>query len=368
MAIKTIYIARHGYRSNWLPHGPYPPPPTGIDSDVPLAEHGLQQARELAHYLLSIENQPELLFTSPFYRCVQTSEPIMNLLEIPMYVDNGIGEWYMPTRPIIPTPANYETLNHFFPGKIQEGWEASIIPSDKGETEDDIFIRCKKFWPIFIDAVEKKFPNVETILLVTHAATKIALGLNLLKLDSCRDPIDSEGNLIRSGSCSLDKYEVKDVSKDENGEPIEDIPFQKRKWTLTMNGNTEFLRNGEEMNWNFQKNVEAGSDADIKARLNKDKESTGTANVVAATKDDDQMETVYVSLDLPNKNYRKKSEIPKDAIFQYSGLEQKHPLIKIGSNVYEGTWKNLMALNWPFRMPLVFIRKLLRTMLTVQLH
>lgn len=68
MVVNTIYIARHGYRSNWLPEGPYPDPLTGIDSDVPLAEHGVQQAKELAHYLLSLDNQPEAAFASPFYR------------------------------------------------------------------------------------------------------------------------------------------------------------------------------------------------------------------------------------------------------------------------------------------------------------
>lgn len=33
-----------------------------------------------------------------------------------------------------------------------------------------------------------------------------------------------------------------------------------------MNGNTEFLSSGEEMNWNFDCVAEAGSDADIKKR------------------------------------------------------------------------------------------------------
>lgn len=343
MTVQTIYIARHGYRSNWLPEGPYPSPPTGIDSDVPLAEHGVHQAKELAHYLLSIDNQPELIFSSPFYRCVQTSKPIAGLLEVPVLVERGIGEWYKPDRPVIPVPATIDVLNNFFKPMINEEWESCLIPSDKGETEADIFDRCKRFWPLFIAKVEKEFPNVETILLVTHAASKIALGLNLLGLKTCRDFIDDEGNTIRCGSCSLDKYElIKPKKNSDNNESdeedAEDIPFEKRKWVLTMNGNTEFLRGGEEMDWNFQRNVEAGSNADVVARSSGNNASNSTE-----TETEIETETIYVSVDLPSKSYKKKTELPRTAMFQYSGLETEAPLFKIGDKVYEGNWQKFLG-------------------------
>lgn len=342
MVVKTIYIARHGYRSNWLPQGPYPLPPTGIDSDVPLAEHGLHQSKELAHYLLSLENQPELLFSSPFYRCLQTSEPIGDILELPILVERGIGEWYRPDRPVIPTAAPLDVLQNFFPGKIDPNWASQIIPSSKGETEQDLYLRCGNFWPLFIEQVEKQYPNVETILLVTHAAAKAALGMNLLGFANWREPLDEDGTIIRSGSCSLDKYEL-DIESTYRAE-AEDVPFERRKWRMTMNGNVEFLSNGEEMNWDYRNAQEAGSDADMKLRL----DPGGGTGKVEPPNEERQKETVYVSVDIPSSNYREKSEIDRTATLQYSGLETEAPLFRVGDQLYEGKWKKLVGTELAF--------------------
>ncbi|SCV05722.1 LANO_0H13740g1_1 [Lachancea nothofagi CBS 11611] len=350
MTIKTIYIARHGYRSNWLPKGPYPPPPTGVNSDVPLAEHGVKQAKELAHYIMSIENQPEMIFSSPFYRCLETSQPISDLLEVPIQVERGIGEWYKPDREVIPEPASFAVLNNFFPGKLNMDWQPTVIPSKNGETEEDIFNRCREFWPKFVAKLESQYPNIETILLVTHAATKIALGMNLLGFDNCRDPIDGDGTILRSGSCSLDKYEL--IVSDDATEELQHIPFWSKRWRLTMNGNTEFLSKGEEMHWDFQYGFEAGSDADIKARQAlAEKEALDTPDSNAASlsdgsrpvADSDAYEHVYFSVDIPADNAKTKSEIEPNATMQYSGLETEAPLIKVGNKLYEGQWQKLVG-------------------------
>ncbi|AMD19700.1 HCL451Wp [Eremothecium sinecaudum] len=339
MTVKTIYIVRHGYRSNWLPE-PYPQPPTGVNSDFPLAEHGLEQAKELAHYILSIGTQPEVLFSSPFFRCLQTSEPIADVLELPIYLERGIGEWYKPDREVIPEPASFEVLHNFFPGKLKDDWESTVIPSNSGETEEDIFERCKAFWPSFVSRVEERFPNVEHIMLVTHAATKIALGMNLLGFTNVRDSIDEDGTIIRSGACSLDKYEL--LGDDP------DIPFDRRLWKMTMNGNTEFLSQGEEMCWDFSNGFEAGSDADVQARqaaritADTSKENGNSEQLV------DDIEHVYVSIDLPNHNYRELNELVHTATMQYSGLGKENPLVKIGDHLYEGSWKKLIGTELAF--------------------
>ncbi|EDO16235.1 hypothetical protein Kpol_505p12 [Vanderwaltozyma polyspora DSM 70294] len=349
MAIKTIYIARHGYRSNWLPKGPYPPPPTGVDSDVPLAEHGINQAKELAHYILSIDNQPEMIFSSPFYRCIQTTDPIASYLEQPIYLDRGIGEWYKPDRPVIPEPAPFEVLDSLFPNKISPDWKDTIVPSNKGEDEDQIFVRCKKFWPMFIQNIETEFPNIETILIVTHAATKIALGMSLLRLQSCRESIDEDGTIIRSGSCSLDKYELLQAknNEDEDEDP-ESIPFDQRVWSMTMNGNTEFLTNGEEMNWNFQNKFEAGSDADIRARKLAAEQAGKNLSSGLIEAENEENETIYVSVDIPSHNYREKTEIIRSENLQFSGLETEQPLFKIGDKIYQGDWRKLVGTELAF--------------------
>lgn len=274
-----------------------------------------------------------MLFSSPFFRCLQTAEPVADVLELPVYVEPGIGEWYSPGRDVIPEPASLDLLNNFFPEKLKEPLVISVVPSTNGESEQDMFNRCRHFWCDFTEILEKQFPNVECIMLFTHAATKIALGMNLLGLDNCRDPIDDEGTIIRSGACSLDRYELL--------EEQDDMPFINRHWKMTMNGNTEFLKKGEEMCWDFSNCFEAGSDNDIKTRELKSSSNSDKNS-------EDTEEHVYVSIDLPNNNYRDRNELDYTATLQYSGLDQEKPLFKIGEHIYEGTWKKLVGTELAF--------------------
>lgn len=255
MTLETIYVARHGFRSNWLPP-PHPPNPTGIDSDPVLAPHGVDQAVELSVHIKSLPDseKPQFIVSSPFYRCVETAQPIAKALGLKVAIDRGIGEWFKPDRGVVPVPAGYEKLGEFFPDVIGSAslWAGSgAIPSSEGETQEAIFQRTKAFWAEFIPLFEKQYPDVSRILLVSHAATKIALGMSLLKHASVQEDIDFKGTKtkIHSGACSLDKY-VLDGSA----------------WTMVENGRTDFLKDGEEMNWNFDVQFEAGSDEDIKAR------------------------------------------------------------------------------------------------------
>lgn len=252
MTINNIYIARHGYRMNWLPP-PHPPNPTGIDSDPPLAPHGVEQAKELAKYITSLDEKPQFILTSPFYRCVETAEPVSEALDIPIVLERGVGEWYKVGRGVIPEPANYDTLTKFFKQlSTPEIWHRDntigVIPSLNGETEEQIFARCKEFWQKFIPIFELKYPEISSILIVSHAATKIALGMSLMGYNHVKDLLE-DGLKLRAGACSLDKY----VKSGDN-------------WDLKMNGNCDFLTQGEEMNWDFHYGFEAGSDEDIKAR------------------------------------------------------------------------------------------------------
>lgn len=264
MTLQKIYIARHGFRSNWLPP-PHPPNPTGIDSDPVLAPHGEDQAVELANFIGRLDEKPEFLISSPFYRCVQTSSPIASELGLKVSIDRGVGEWFKVNRGIVPIPADYAKLSSFFEDVIgnDDMWDGTgIIPSPAGETEDEIFKRCGEFWKQFIPKFEAKHPHVSSILIVTHAATKIALGMNLLKCKSLHENIEFQGvkTKLRAGACSLDLYTL-----------------LKDGWELKENGRTDFLEKGEEMNWNFDAKFEAGSDEDVKARAAAAAAAAGTS-------------------------------------------------------------------------------------------
>lgn len=128
-----------------------------------------------------------------------------------------------------------------------------VIPNLEGETGEEIYTRATQFWHHFIPTFEKEYPDVENILIVTHAATKIALGSVLLKLGSVTSTIDGEKTMLRAGACSLSKYVRISASNDFD-------------WKIIMNGNCEFLTKGEEMNWDFTTGVEAGSAEDIARR------------------------------------------------------------------------------------------------------
>lgn len=263
MAIETIYIARHGYRANWLPE-PHPPNPTGIDSDPPLAPHGVDQAEELGSYLAALpaNEQPQFIIASPFYRCVETAKPAAKKLKLKVHIDTGVGEWFKTDRPVVPKPAGYDQLGEFFADVLgsAELWGGSgVVPNTGGETEEAIFSRAQQFWEVFLPAFTKAHPEVTRVLLVTHAATKIALGMSLLNASTLYDDINFNGvpTKLRAGACSLDKFV--DVESE---------------WKLVENGRTDFLSEGEEMNWNFDVKFEAGSTEDIKARKAAAKKTT----------------------------------------------------------------------------------------------
>lgn len=263
MTIKQIYIARHGYRANWAPP-PHPPNPTGIDSDPPLAPHGVAQSKQLAAYLHSLPSidRPQFILSSPFYRCLETCQPICDMLGIQVAIDRGISEWFRKKRKTKPIPADYDQLKEFFGPKmfVPEGeWPrdtaVGVVPDVTGETFHDIFERVKRFWEKFVPVFESKYPDIENILVITHAASAIALGSVLLKLNSVTDYIDDNQTMIRCGACSVSKYIRDDNDNDQN-----------QKWKIVMNGNCEFLTMGEEMHWDFAMGVEAGSADDVKMR------------------------------------------------------------------------------------------------------
>jgi len=87
--LERILICRHGHRANW--DSAFYPHPTGIPADPALALHGVNQSKELSRHLSSLEYQIDRVYSSPFYRCVQTIYPFVEEHDMEIYVDNGIG-------------------------------------------------------------------------------------------------------------------------------------------------------------------------------------------------------------------------------------------------------------------------------------
>lgn len=265
MTLRSIYIVRHGYRSDWLG---YPvKPPTGFMCDPLLAPHGVDQAKCLGQFFKNeAEPKPQIVFASPFFRCVETGYPTSQALHIPIFLEKGVGEWFKPHKGVPKCPT-YDSLKPFF-STLSDEWDwETVVPSLEGEDENDIYERCKHFWVEFIPKVERLYPEVELVLLVSHAATKIALGMALLGYNDTHELLKPEhraGGLetrIDASTCSLDSYVLDSANK---------------KWSVQYTGNTSFLPAGKEMKWHFATlRFVAGLKEELEERKKREQSSCG---------------------------------------------------------------------------------------------
>ncbi|KAL6302183.1 histidine phosphatase superfamily [Sparassis latifolia] len=205
--IETIYIARHGYRLNWVTSNWKSE--TGLPRDPPLAAFGLTQAQELADYFLSLpaEERPTAIFSSPYYRCLQTSQPTSIALGIPIYVEHGLSEWYSPVAPgtgLHPRPTSASSLRSYFP-HIDDSWSSIWYPSRRGEDVEQCHDRVNGLLCALIPEVERRFSDKhKRILLVSHAATIIALS---------RELVGKRDLPLRVGCCTLSVLDRPDDTK-----------------------------------------------------------------------------------------------------------------------------------------------------------
>ncbi|KAI0735212.1 histidine phosphatase superfamily [Earliella scabrosa] len=197
MTIEYVYIARHGFRMNWVTDDWESV--TGLPRDPPLADFGLTQAEELARFFLSFpeEERPTAIFSSPYYRCLQTAKPSAELLKLPLYVEHGLSEWYSPAVPgtgLHPRPASATDLRAYFP-EIDDSWKSIYYPARKGEDIQEVHARAGGLMRALVPAVEHRFGGKhKRILLVSHAATVIAL---------TRELVGDRSLALRVGCCTL---------------------------------------------------------------------------------------------------------------------------------------------------------------------
>ena len=86
---QTVWIARHGNRLDFV--NPEWFNTAARRYDPPLSEDGFVQAKELGQRL-----QPENIshiFASPFLRTIQTANEIAKILDLPIKLEAGLGEW-----------------------------------------------------------------------------------------------------------------------------------------------------------------------------------------------------------------------------------------------------------------------------------
>ncbi|KII93515.1 hypothetical protein PLICRDRAFT_673492 [Plicaturopsis crispa FD-325 SS-3] len=231
--IDTIYIARHGYRLSWVTNTWKSV--TGLPRDPPLAAFGETQAKETAAYFLSLpENErPTVIFSSPYYRCLQTAQPISQALNVPIFVEHGLSEWYSHAAEgtgLHPRPGSAKSLQAYFP-EIDDTWSSVFYPPRTGEDVTEVHDRASAFLGALIPETERRFsPN--RVLLVSHAATIITL---------IRDLAGNRDLPVRVGCCSLTKATRK-----------ADAAGVASAWNLELVADGAHLSGGASRDWGFE--------------------------------------------------------------------------------------------------------------------
>ena len=243
--------------------------PTGIPSDPALASYGVLQAEQLGTHLLNIDPQPDRLYSSPYYRCLQTILPYVTKRaerdgSVGVWVEKGLGEFYGTARFQHPSPADLDELSrHFDHLKAEES--PVIVPSRNGETIEGLHDRMAYCLAHLIARTDADPAGPKTILLCSHAAAIIAIG-RVLTGNMPEDVSEEDfscytcgvstftrrsGAEVTAGATELEKYGVWDSSK------ASEVPYVEWKggrgvgggWECEKNSDCSFLENGEERGW-----------------------------------------------------------------------------------------------------------------------
>jgi len=167
---QTIWIARHANRLDFV--NPEWFSTAERRYDPPLSEDGLIQVQELAHRLQS--EGITRIFASPFLRTVQTAHGVAEVLDLPVGLHWGLGEWLNPewmthrpeTRSLSELAAQFPHIDPEVPIQGKPSFP---------ETEAQCFARAGQT----IRALVDRFPN-EDLLFVGHGASVLGMAMGLV--------------------------------------------------------------------------------------------------------------------------------------------------------------------------------------------
>eukprot|EP01103_Thecamoeba_quadrilineata_P017926 TRINITY_DN6577_c0_g1_i1.p1 TRINITY_DN6577_c0_g1~~TRINITY_DN6577_c0_g1_i1.p1 ORF type:complete len:261 (+),score=27.90 TRINITY_DN6577_c0_g1_i1:80-784(+) len=226
MVVQEIWVVRHGYREDWVNKDP--PLPTGLKNDPPISAVGRSQAKELAVYLK--DKSIDRIYSSPFYRVLETVYPFVEESNTPLFVDYTMTEWYGAAHGHYLPCASLDELKKLFPLlNIQD--HKSVIPLPEGtETAQECHVRVKKGLDLLIGKLDAETNPPRRILLSGHAASAICATRGLLK--DARYP-------VRCGVCSISHL----------------VRQQDRTWKIVSNGDCSHLSEEEQRHWMFSGDV-----------------------------------------------------------------------------------------------------------------
>ncbi|KAL6710192.1 hypothetical protein ACN47E_009983 [Coniothyrium glycines] len=248
--IEAIYVVRHAFRSNWSVDpqtGTYTAglvkTPTGIPTDPPLTSKGVQQSKELAEYLCNVDPPIDRIYSSPFYRCLQTLRPTAEKLfdqgqvKGNIRIDGGIGEFFGRANWEHPSPPTLQILAPHFENLDYE-YLSVHSPSAKGELITELHERVARALEHIINTLDNEPEQAKTVLICSHAATIIATGRVL----TGQMPDDLDEDDFQCFTAGVSKFIRKSL------DPTMGVAGN---WVCVLNSDTSFLSGGAERGWHF---------------------------------------------------------------------------------------------------------------------
>lgn len=164
------------------------------------------------------------MYSSPFYRCLQTITPFVELKQrqlshsdsgaagstsssqhataTTILPENGIAEWFGAAPFDHPQPAPAEVLKPMFPAYCVD-YVPAQTPSRKGETLAQLYERIATTVRAIVERCDAE--GKRAIVLCTHAAVVIALG----RILTGKVPEDPEVDDFQAFTCGLSVYRRK---------------------------------------------------------------------------------------------------------------------------------------------------------------
>lgn len=185
-----------------------------------MTAHGVDQAKELAERLLVADPPVERVYSSMYYRCLQTVEPFVRKVaetktasgaRLLIRGETGLGEWYGAANFEHPVPATHDVLQPLFPGLLDPEYRPLVVPTCTGEGVDDLHDRVAKTLDALVTKCDRE--GVRAVLLCSHAAVVIALGRVLT--GHMPESIDVED--FRAFTCGLSAYRRRKMVVSDTG-------------------------------------------------------------------------------------------------------------------------------------------------------
>lgn len=231
--------------------------------------------------MLTVDPPVEKVYSSPYYRCLQTVEPFISQSsrqtaseshhQLAIHGETGLAEWYGAAPFEHPTSEPLEKLKQLFPA-LDTDYVPTVVPNRSGESIAQLHDRVASALDSIIKQCDRS--GVRAILLCSHAAVIIAMGR---VLTGCM-PEDIATEDFRCFTCGLSRYRRRetsvgsskltagasrgtlgdraarhqDPSKVQAADPVVDWRDGKGVrggWFCEVNSDCGFLKGGEERGW-----------------------------------------------------------------------------------------------------------------------